>query len=322
MNEQACDGLAFVIVMASFFITIAIPTYNRATWLVRTLDSIAQLVIPSGVGVELLVVDNASTDGTAKAAEEMAGRFPFPLRVVQENQQGLCHGRNRALREAGGQHVAFFDDDVLVAPTWMVGYCDAVARFNAEAVVGPVYPLFEIPPPPHYSELVLDSVTSAYSRKGEEAKQLPPDVAHQIPGCNFGVRRETALAVGGFDSHLDRIGAGMVGHGDWEFGYALVRAGKRVAYEPRCRVDHSVGAGKLQPASLRARWFGFGAAERFLAARHGKRVPGWASAKSATRAARYVVMSLLKRINGDPRTAFELQLRACREWGYARGLKT
>lgn len=307
---------------SAFNLSIAIPTYNRAAWLGRTLESLARLIVPEGVRVEVLIVDNASTDNTAAVIAEKAGHHPFPLRVVREEQQGLCYGRNRALHEAAGEHVAFFDDDVLVAPSWLHGYFDAMARFSADAVIGPVFPLFEIPPPPHYSSAVLDSVTSAYSRKGDAAMLLPPEVSHQIPGCNFGVRRETALAVGGFDPHLDRIGSGMIGHGDWEFGYALVRAGKRVAYEPRCRVDHAISAAKLSATSLRARWFGFGAAERFLATRHGKQIPRAAPVKSGARAVRYWVLSLFKRIRGDAGAAFEMELKACREWGYASGLRS
>ncbi len=301
-------------------VTLAIPTYNRADWLGRTLDSIARLVIPSGAHVEVIVVDNASTDDTPNTVTGRIHTFPLPLRSVREERQGLCHARNRALQEAAGSYVVFFDDDVLVAEDWLLGFQAALSRFSADAVVGPVVPLFETPPPSYFSPMALDSVTSAYSRKGEQAMLLPAETAHQLPGCNFAVRRDLALEIGGFDSRLDRIGRGMVGHGDWEFGYALVRASGRVAYEPRCRVQHWVGAPKLSPASLRARWYGFGAAERFLAVRHGKKVPRAASFKSAARAVRYLARSVAAQLLGHRAAAFEYQLKACREWGYARGL--
>jgi glycosyltransferase involved in cell wall biosynthesis len=301
-------------------ITIAIPTFNRSGWLSRTLNSLADLALPPGTRAGVLIINNACTDNTPAVIEEISRHFPFPLRTVVEEQQGLCFARNRALRETSAAHVIFFDDDIEVAPEWLIGYVEAVARYDADAVVGPVFPLFEKSPPSYYGNVALDSLTSAYSRKGEQTMLLPSETAHQIPGCNFGVRRAAALEVGGFDPHLDRIGRGMVGHGDWEFGYALARSGKRVVYEPRCRVAHCISADKLRLTSLAARWYGFGAAERFLMARHGKTFPRWSSGRSALRAAQFLGRALWAAAGGRRAAALEQYLKACREWGYARGL--
>lgn len=301
-------------------ITIAIPTFNRAAQLRETLRSIKQLVPPPRTPVDVLIIDNCCTDVTPQVVAEFASSAPFPVRCVREEQQGLCFARNRALQEATSEHIIFLDDDVRIAPHWLAAFLRAVETFNADAVVGPVFPLFESPPPPYYTHAVLDSVTSAYSRKGERPKRLEGEEAHQVPGCNFGVRRLVAIEVGGFDTRLDRIGRGLIGHGDWEFGYALARAHKVIAYEPGCRVEHVISADKLRAASLCARWYGFGAAERALASRHSKNVPRLAPVKSAVRALRYGLHAARARLQGDRGRAFEFVLKACREFGYARGL--
>lgn len=60
-------------------ISILIPTYNRVRWLGPTLDSVFQLNVPAGVKVEVLVIDNNCTDGTAALVAEKAKVSPWPL---------------------------------------------------------------------------------------------------------------------------------------------------------------------------------------------------------------------------------------------------
>jgi glycosyltransferase involved in cell wall biosynthesis len=238
-------------------ITIAIPTYNRSASLAATLPSVLALSIPGMVTCELLVVDNASTDDTQKVVANAAASAPFAVRSVVESQPGLCHGRNRALTEAQGEHVVFFDDDVNVARDWLHGYLDAVES-GADCVVGPVTPVYSGPLPEYATPSVLALIGSDYSRKGTVTRELPPEIASEVPGCNFGVRRNGALAIGGFQTDLDRIGSSLLAGGDTEFGIRLVKHEKKVIYEPRCAIDHLIDAVKLTREHLRRRAAGLG----------------------------------------------------------------
>lgn len=302
-------------------VSIAIPTYNRAAWLRRMLESLAHVDPPQGVPVEVIVVDNASTDETARLLEKItSGPFPFPFRCVHESQQGLDYARNRALNEAWGNWVVFYDDDVLVHRDWLTAFVSAVRQHKPDCVIGPVFPLFETPPPSFLSSAVLDSVTSGYSRKGEVARILSPQEAHQIPGCNFAVRKDVAQTIGGFDVSLDRVEKNVIGYGDWEFGRALVQAGKIVFYEPRCRVEHAVDHNKLSRNALRSRWFGFGAAARLLGERRGRRYTFVDLCKTGLRAVAWWAASRATSMAGRRQTALEWELKAYREWGFVRGL--
>ncbi len=94
--------------------TIGICTHNRANDLRVTLQSLRQLRIPEGVRHEILVVDNASTDGTSAVASGFTDAG-FPVRLVREARLGVCAARNRALREAQrSRYLLFLDDDVNV----------------------------------------------------------------------------------------------------------------------------------------------------------------------------------------------------------------
>lgn len=90
-------------------ITVVIPTYNRADWLPATVGSVLQQTRPAD---EVLIVDDGSTDRTA----EVCAAFPAPVRYVRQENAGVSAARNRGVREARGEWVAFLDSDDLWEP--------------------------------------------------------------------------------------------------------------------------------------------------------------------------------------------------------------
>jgi len=296
-------------------ISIVIPTYNRARLLGPTLASVKGLRVPDEACVELVVIDNNCTDGTPKVVEAAANDGPFPLRRAVETRQGLCYGRNRGLEEARYEHVIYLDDDVEVAPDWLLGYLDAVERFQADCVVGPVSPKFEEPVPDYVTPRIVQSIDSYYSRKGDRMYLLPPEDAHEVPGCNFGVRRSVALEIGGFNNAFDRVGTGLLAGGDTEFAKRLAAAGKRVVYQPRCAIGHVITTEKLSRDYLRKRWTGLGATTRKLQDAN-KRFTAFRRARCALGVGRIYAAHLLHQVLGRPGLAFQRELEARRAWAY------
>ena len=96
-------------------LSVIIPVFNEATYLPSTLDSIqrasAHLRDRSDVDVEVIVVNNNSTDETAAVAESMGAT------VVGEPVQGIGRARNRGACVAEGDVLVFVDADVAVPPT-------------------------------------------------------------------------------------------------------------------------------------------------------------------------------------------------------------
>ncbi|MGH8400271.1 MAG: glycosyltransferase family 2 protein [Gammaproteobacteria bacterium] len=96
--------------------TIAIPAYNEQDYLPACLEHVLADVGRCGVAdsIEVLVVDNASTDHTSLVAESFPG-----VRVVRETTKGLTHARQRALTEAHGEILAFVDADTRMPAGWI-----------------------------------------------------------------------------------------------------------------------------------------------------------------------------------------------------------
>ena len=298
-------------------ISILIPTYNRAGFLKGTLDSVSRLRVPGGVDVELIVVNNNCTDNTADIVSAGAVSMPFPVRHVVETNQGLCFGRNRGIAEARHAHLAYLDDDIEVSPDWITGYFEAVNEHGADAVVGPVFPLFTGDCPDYLQGRVLESICSPYSRRGDEILSLPEKSAHELPGCNFGVKKSAAQEVRGFDNTLDRVGDGLVAGGDFDFGHRLVRAGKRTVYHPACFIRHIIIPEKLTKSYLRSRAYGAGITARVMydpgSLRLKKRI------KCLMRIARTGYRSMVLKVTGQSGDAFEYELQWLQHWGYLRG---
>lgn len=96
-------------------ITVVITTRNRANDLRQCLGSLAgQTVAPD----ELIIIDNNSSDQTARVVSNFAKAVRFKVRHVWQKKVGYPHVYNRGLVEAKGNFVAFIDDDCIAHPRW------------------------------------------------------------------------------------------------------------------------------------------------------------------------------------------------------------
>src|SRR5918993_498800 len=101
-------------------VSVVVPTRNRSRLLASTLRSV---LVQRGVELEVIVVDEGSTDNTP----EMLAALDDPrVRVLRHDvPRGLSAARNRGADEARGEWVAFVDDDDLWAPEKLVSQLDA-----------------------------------------------------------------------------------------------------------------------------------------------------------------------------------------------------
>ena len=110
-------------------ISVIIPTYNRAALLKKAVDSV---LAQHDVELELLVVDDGSTDNTA---EVMAGITDPRVRYLpQECNRGACAARNVGVREARGEYIAFQDSDDQWHPDKLARQLEYLLEKNADIV--------------------------------------------------------------------------------------------------------------------------------------------------------------------------------------------
>ncbi len=222
-------------------VSAVICTRNRPDQLRRALRSLrTQSVAPS----EILVIDNAPFDECLR--ELVAHEFPG-VRYVREPIPGLDFARNRALRAANAEIVAFLDDDAVADREWVrviTGVFDESSGVGA--CTGRVAPLSL-----DTEGQRLFEANGGFARGGERVR-LPADARRQLhgwpapliawavsvgSGCSLAIRRAEALALGGFDEALD-LGTALPGGGDHDMLWRMLAGGREVVYEPTALAQH------------------------------------------------------------------------------------
>src|ERR1044071_5117755 len=106
---------------------VIVCTYNRAADLNRTLAALASQQRTEQVDWSVLVVDNGSTDATARVVEvwQAIGMIP-KLRRVLDKERALAPARLRGVRETAAEWIAFLDEDNLPARDWIAAVGRAI----------------------------------------------------------------------------------------------------------------------------------------------------------------------------------------------------
>jgi glucosyl-dolichyl phosphate glucuronosyltransferase len=214
-------------------ISLIISTHNRAPALRETLGALGKVKILSDWQAELIVVDNASTDGTA-AMIRNAKLANWTVAYLYEPLKGKSNALNAAFRRAQGEIILLIDDDVSVAEDWVEQMIAAFEQEPADAIVGRM--------------VLAENLLRPWLRPVQRWwLAAPPDQAHDSPeliGANMGFRRSVFRLVPAFDPEL---GPGALGLGEEAlFGKQLVEAGFTIKYAPNAVAIHRPDVSRLR----------------------------------------------------------------------------
>lgn len=299
-------------------IEVVICTYNRAAALDEVLAVLSRQEA-DGVRWQVLVVDNASTDGTAECVRRHEERGNLPgLRRVYEAEQGLTAARRRGVRETNADWIAFVDDDNLLEPGWLEAIGRAIrAHPDAGGVGGRVILDWTAPPPAYLREF---GFCFAEQQAGDE-----DSVVASLAGAGMVLRRSALIESGWLDRPLlaDRVGKSLVSGGDVELAQRVKSAGYALWYTPAAVMRHRIPAGRTTRRYLFRINLGLGMSEALVSA---LTWPGdWAGWRASARARnqdwyrkvrRGLLYALRQRAGLTPALAW-----ACFALGVARGVR-
>lgn len=232
--------------------SIIVATYNRAELLDDCLAHLARQAFEAGD--EVVVVDNGSTDETGPVVKAYTAGFPVPLRYVIEPRAGKSHALNTALASAEGDILAFTDDDVNVATSWLGEIRRVMLDPEVGITGGPVLPRWEQPPPRWltFDEAAHRPTEASFGRLGAplallsygpEASVLGP---RTLLGANMAARREVLARLGGFASHLGKKRGTLLSGEDQDVCARAQAAGFKAVYVPSACVYHWVPADRAR----------------------------------------------------------------------------
>lgn len=110
------------------WITVVVPAYNTAQWLPRTLDS---LLAQTYENLEIVVVNDGSSDNTKEVLENYAARFP-KIKAIHKENGGVTSARLRGVAEASGDWIGFMDGDDIIAPDMYAHLMENAQKYQAD----------------------------------------------------------------------------------------------------------------------------------------------------------------------------------------------
>ncbi|MBU0634329.1 MAG: glycosyltransferase [Candidatus Omnitrophica bacterium] len=205
------------------FISIVIPTYNRAALLCECIKSVMRLEYPKDA-FEIIVVDDGSTDGSEECLERMLPESRGKIKYLREiTNRGVAAARNRGFAAAKGEIIACLDDDCRAQKDWLKNIIATLALYpDAAAVGGSVINATESPLA--WASYIIE-FSSWFPVGGTKRVK-------DIPGCNIAYRKKD-IAGNRFPEEFK----GSVGE-DTLFNYNLINKGKVIIFNPKIKVFH------------------------------------------------------------------------------------
>jgi glycosyltransferase involved in cell wall biosynthesis len=241
-------------------ISFIICTRNRSNALRRALNSIvvASRTVPE-TSVEIIVVDNGSTDETTMLASRWAETAGLAVKVIYEPRQGLAIARNVGVRRAFSDILVFTDDDCKVSPCYIAKLLNHYAKDQGPVIRGG---RVELGDPGDLPFTIKTDPTPA---------RLSHDVhpGGFILGCNMAMRRDVIDRIGLFDERFGAGGAFKAAE-ETDYFYRGFLAGIPVEYCPDMIVFHYHGRRDVR--EIKMLYIGYSIGNGALHAKHGWRL--------------------------------------------------
>ena len=168
--------------------SLIIPAFNEEKYIYQTLQSVMS---HKDKLLEVIVVDNASTDNTKSVAESFAG-----VRVVGEPIKGLTRARQRGLEESKGDVLIYLDADTELSAQWLN---KVIQKYNSDPQVVSVTGRYVFKDVSNFTNAfvfvywVIGYIMYLFS-------------GYLVVGGNFAARKSALLRIGGFDKTIEFYG--------------------------------------------------------------------------------------------------------------------
>jgi len=209
-------------------ITVIVVNYNGGDFVRRCM---ASLLGQTFQDFEIILVDNASTDGSLESLGDIHPR----TKILRERiNHGFAAGNNLAVRMAGGRWIALLNPDAEADPDWLESLIRAVSERPSHRVVASLQVAMQ-------DESVLDGVGDCYlafgyawrGGFGRSVKETPAAGECFAPcGAAAFYPRDAFVESGGFDERY------FCYHEDVDIGFRLRLLGEKCQFDPRARVRH------------------------------------------------------------------------------------
>ncbi len=215
-------------------VSVIIPTFHRYKYLGDLLTMLSDQTVKP---LEIIIVDQTPEQERPKDFyEQFQGHLP--IRRIDIQKASLTYPRNLAALRALGAFLLFLDDDIVIGKDFIEAHLKVMREQNVDVVNGAVTRKDQLPKGYPWNVNVLDPVRFFLAAPNYQWEGMMLGVS----SCNVLIKKDSFLAVGGFDEYLPR----MV---DFELGYRLFRHGAKIyfSYKPFARHLRGEGGSRKNP---------------------------------------------------------------------------
>lgn len=115
-------------------LSVIIPIYNSRQYLPKCLDSVITAISGRDAQIEMILVDDGSTDGCSDICDSYVQNYPF-IRCIHQQNAGVSAARKAGLELAAGDYIAWIDSDDTVAEDWFAQINDVIIRESPDVIV-------------------------------------------------------------------------------------------------------------------------------------------------------------------------------------------
>jgi glycosyltransferase involved in cell wall biosynthesis len=227
--------------------TVAIPTYNGESRLPELLERLKNQLDTENLSWEIIVVDNNSTDNTAKVVEayQKKWQLPYPLKYCFEAKQGAAYARKKAVAEAKGRFIGFLDDDNYPISNWVAAaYTFAEKYPKAGAFGSQIHPDWEVKPPENFQRI---APFLAITERGNLPLLYEAKTKLLPPSAGLVIRKKAWLESVPEECILTgRVKGNMLTSEDLEMLSYIQKAGWEIWYNPEMEIYHKIPSSRLK----------------------------------------------------------------------------
>ena len=225
-------------------ISILICTHNGSQRIHETLSHLLQQKVRQEISWEIVLVDNASSDGTAETAKSL-WKSEIPLRIIFEPKLGVAYARITGMNACRYSYIGFIDDDNWVMDNWVETAYDSInSHPDAGAVGGSSIAIFESSAPKWFAKYSKNyAVGEQYDKAGRIEGQY-----NLLWGAGLVIRKEiwNYLYDNGFKPlHESRKGKKLLSGEESEILLLFKLMGTTFYYEPQLKIKHYMTTNRL-----------------------------------------------------------------------------
>lgn len=233
-------------------ISVVIPVFNAEKTIEQCLTS---LYGQSHKPLEIIVVDNRSTDGTKNIVLNMIHHHrEIPTHYLVEVRQGPSFARNRGAYQTRGEIIAFMDADCIADPSWLFRLSESFHRSEVGAVAGSILGFDK--------KTVIGKFHALFTMRALPKSRLFHEfdlVSGGFPTANFSIRNKLFQSLHGFDEAIPIYAE------DYDLCARIYQSGLQIYYNKEVVVFHQ------HRQSLQTTWnqsYGFGTGHATLLKKH------------------------------------------------------